>query len=596
MTAQRSSMLFLLGVVLSTFVGGGVRVLLSPEVVSRWVEDVVKKKQPKFNFKFETAKLSLADGWRPHLAVELTGLSVAAKDKCTTESTLKIDRVIIPVLFRPLLEKKVQLGHVRGDLVELTVKPNLCTPQSSDWTTELESLESFFRRRWNKEVINTTKFITNLSIQNLRVRDGSTEEPKFHISNLQIEFLAQENVAKATFEFWPGVDWVGPQPFGPTQTALHIASDGLKWSAKSNLKEGQIHLKGGWKVEKSNVVFDTKWTDVPLAPLARLLARWQMINLHQIEPKNQWSSCHLNAQGSIRNWRDLSFVATNCTSTGDIGSIQIDNNEWALLRGKLTPFRAELKRVSLRKVAELFDIKAFKNVSSFGEFAGQFIFDEGRAWSLTGNVNGAELYVSLFEGNFKRPLGPLAVQADHKEGRVKVRMTGEDAFAMRLNFEMDFEKELGTPAMVKGRLYSKDNVLIETGSIYGFPFQNVDLKMTADFNGHQFSNVRGTANLADIELRPQHPFHPVLQQLGLALSAEEPVRLQKAAAAFDLESERLHVRGPIQTSIVGKELRFDTRVATGLFQDGEIELLDNGRTVRRLELEGSLQHPITSTN
>lgn len=593
MTAQRSSMFFLLGVLLSTFVGGGVRVLLSPEVVSRWVEDVVKKKQPKFNFKFETAKLSLADGWRPHLAVELTGLNVSAKDKCTTESTLKIDRVIVPVQFRRLLDKKVQLGHVRGDLVELTVKPNLCTPHSSDWTSELESLESFFRRRWNKEVVNTTKFITNLSIENLRVRDGVSQEPKFHISNLQIEFLARENVAKATFEFWPGVDWVGTQPFGPTQTALHIGSDGLQWSAKSNLKEGQIHLKGGWKVEKSHVVFDAKWTDVPVAPLALLLTRWQMINLHQIDPTNQWSSCHLNAQGSIRNWKDLAFVANQCTSTGDIGNIQIVNNEWPLFRGKLIPFQAELKRVNLRKVAELFDIKAFKNVSNFGELTGQFVFDEGLEWSISGTINGAELYVSLFDGSFKRPLGPLAFQADHKQRRVKMRVTGDDAFAMRLNLDVDYEQDIGAPAIVRGRLYSKDKVLIETGSLYGFPFQGIDLKMTADFDGHEFAKVRGTAALADIELRPQHPFHPILQQLGLALSPDEPVRLHKAIGTFDVEAERIHVRGPIQTSIVGKELRFDTRVMTGIFQEGEIELLDNARMVQRFDLEGSLQHPVT---
>lgn len=587
--SQRKWMLFLFGVILSTFVGGGIRVLLSPEVVSKWVEGVVQRKQPKFNFKFETAKLSLADGWRPHLAVEITDLVVSAKDKCVTESVLQFDRVLVPIEFAALMKRKIQLGHVLADNIELDLRQSVCSAKNAD---ELETLESFFRRRWNKEIVNTSKFITELSIQQIRVRQDSAAEPKFHVTNVNVEFLAAQSLGKATFEFWPGLEWVGSQPFGATQTALHISSDGMKWSAKGNLKEGQIHMNGSWRVEKNNLTIGVKWTDVPVAPLAALLTRWQMINLRQFEPRNQWSTCELNAQGPVREWRSLLFRASRCRLSGDYGEVQIVDNEWPILKGEMFPLKSNLKNIDLKKVSALFDPKAFKNFSNFGTLNGTFSFSAQDHWRLQGALTGAEIYAPVFDGNYKRPLGLVEVDAEYTTDHLRAQLSGTDAFAMNLDLVANYEKPPATDmATVRARLNSKPKVQISDATIYKFPFQTLDFKIEGHFDGHLFTDVKGDVNLADIELKPEHAFHGVAKDLGLTVADDDTVKFQKVDASFDLSTDGIHVRGPIQTSIVGKELRFDTWVRGGVFQEGRLVLLDKGKAVKNLDLEGDLAKP-----
>ena len=104
----------LLGILISTFLGGMVRVYFSPARVRDFVLQAALKKQPKFEFEFSTAQLKLADGWWPLVAIEFTNLKVQAKDTCITHSSLHVDKVTIPLQLNSLFSKRLKFGHIHG--------------------------------------------------------------------------------------------------------------------------------------------------------------------------------------------------------------------------------------------------------------------------------------------------------------------------------------------------------------------------------------------------------------------------------------------------------------------------------------------------
>ncbi|MEK6553999.1 MAG: hypothetical protein AABZ31_02065, partial [Bdellovibrionota bacterium] len=448
MQPNRSWLPLLIGVLFCTFVGGGVRVLLAPDVVAKWVHSLAEKKQTRFYFNFNKAQISLANGWRPHLAIELTDVEFGAKDPCVSSSRLTTDRLVIPLKIASLLEDKIQFGHVQVGRLSVNLRereglsncPQDTSSSAGDINSEIQNIEKFLATRWKKEINNTLRYITEFSIHNLRLIINDQVEPQFQLADVSLKFNQQNGEGHAEFIFWPGFYWSAGQPFGPTQIQIKVSEQDVSWKGEGNLKEGQINFEGAWQIEKSQISNYLKWSDVPIANLVMLLDRWGLLNIQDFKPLHQWSSCTIATQGYIREWKNLKFSLNQCTSKGDLGDFIFVTEGLYLSRAEAYPLSIQFQKVSVKDVLDAFGLPAFKNLSNYGAASGTLIWPEKNRWKAEGDVEGAEVFLSLLDPNRRLEVGPAQFEVNYKDGHNVGQVRSANSLGLGAQTQLQFEK------------------------------------------------------------------------------------------------------------------------------------------------------------
>jgi hypothetical protein len=394
---QRGWILFFAGILISTFLGGAVRFLLSPTFVRQWVEDIVSRSQPKFTFDFSDARMSFGRGWIPQIAIELHDLNVRAKDPCITGAEVHVNEVAVPLNLRHLVQGRIRFGGIDADQVTYWYRPKRCeTPsaeQPFDVNNEIAPLETFFQHRWSKEVVNTTRILDEVDVTELRFINGEDKDPLFFLRDVQLSFYSKEREAELRFDFWPGKTLGGEQPFGPTGTVIRIAADSLKWTAGGNLKEGQIHSEGQWAVDKSRYDFHLHWKDVPLQNFMALIYHWNFSSLHEFKTTNEWFSCGFSSKGEVRTAASNTVTTDTCEIYGDLGNAKLQPLQLKPKQLAEAEYDLQAKNLDVRRFSLGF---GYENWSSYltkmGTFSGQIKSRLQGAFTAAGTIKGIEIY------------------------------------------------------------------------------------------------------------------------------------------------------------------------------------------------------------
>ncbi len=402
---HRGWLYVLLGLLLSSFLGGAIHVVFSPERTREFIEGLVARKQPKFDIQFTSARLQLAGEWWPSVALELQGLNLTAKDSCITNSTIQMDQLLVPLDLGSLFQDRLKFGHIRAGQVRVFLRPAQCssesssksmaataTPSESHHEDSFAPLERFFEKRWAKEVVNTTRFLNRVSIRSLELlRDDQVLAPAI-IQNLEMSFSAAEAQSLVNFDLKLGPPWVGAAPFGPIQTQIVIRANELQLAATGNLKEGQLRLQTDWAIDRGEVAMQLQARDVPANGLIPLFHHWNYLPTLKPNMKNQWLSCDLGLTGEIRSLRDIPITMHQCRLYGDFGEVPILSttlptfNHGGALRLQIQD--ADIKRI----LASLGYGQHWGVVSQFGRFSGEMIVDNSDTYRLKGEVRRAEFY------------------------------------------------------------------------------------------------------------------------------------------------------------------------------------------------------------
>ncbi|OFZ16933.1 MAG: hypothetical protein A2Z20_09515 [Bdellovibrionales bacterium RBG_16_40_8] len=394
--ASRGWFFVLLGILISSFLGGAIYVFFSPDRMREFVESVITEKKPKFLIDFKTAKLQFADNWWPTVAIELDDITVKAIDSCITNSTLHIDRLIIPFQLSSLFIKKIRFGHVHAGNVQFLMRPSSCAKINSNNNSnnEFVLLESFFQNRWSKEVVNTTRLLSKLSIESLVLLQNNESLAPAIIKSFSVQFIPKRAESIITFDIHLGKPWVGDANFGPVRSKMILRSNEVQFTGRGNLKEGQFKINSEWAVDRGEINFNASAKDLPANSILKLAHNWGILNSFNPVIKNQWANCDLSFNGNIHQIKLLLIRLNQCRLYGDLGEIVVNTNTIKNLT-EGGPLNLQIEDIDMKRVLGSFAIdRSWGFVSQFGRFTGDLTIIEKNKLSFAGELRQSEIYMS----------------------------------------------------------------------------------------------------------------------------------------------------------------------------------------------------------
>ncbi len=455
MAPNRGWLFVLIGVLISSFLGGAIRVLFSPERVTEFVESLLEQNQPKFSITFSSARLRMADGLRPILAVELNNLVIKAKNPCVTNSVIEADHMVVPLQILPFLGRKVLFGDIHAERVKWLWRDATCeSPEAAHedaLVDEIAPLERFFQQRWSIEVVRTANYLEALTVDRLEIVKGSEEW--FRVEDFEMNFEGDKKRSNLSGRFYLGTKWLGPVDVAAFDFIGRVNADSLDLKAHSHVKEGQLSFGADWHVNTGQLTVDTNMTDVPVQSALALARHWGAFAAFEPKLKDEWMTCALQYKGDIRSVAKLPININGCKLYGDLGRWEVRTSSIKLEQ----PLPVTLSMVDVDVLGWLQSFgwaSTWGVVSQFGRFSGDFILQAPNDFSLRGQLHDLEVYLVSSRDRIKQRIKAatldLKFSNDQFTGEAK-RITidngevqGGLSLAMNLSgeghFHLDFSK------------------------------------------------------------------------------------------------------------------------------------------------------------
>ena len=443
---SRGWSVFLIGILISSFLGGAIRVFFSPNRIRTWVEEVTSRRQPKFTLEFKEARLALAHGLTPGLAVEFIDLKVQARDKCVTGSEIFIDRLNLPLQSTAVFSSQVKFGVVAAGDIKLTLKEPVCEtkldiPDEVDVATELSGLEraeKFMTERWEREVQNTIDLLDGVSFDKLDVVREKDDAAFVSIKDFEGTIVADDSVAIFDFSVEPGVAIIGHEPIGKLRSHLVLGPESISLKGRGNLKEGQYFTDLNWDVKTGFWGTKIRMQDMPASSLITLLGQWDILSWSDFNPRNQWFRCELQADGNLVSWKESPVRFENCSFYGELGDIQIRPGESRLFDSELKLLTADFRNVDMGPLlTEFASLRQW--VLNDGRASGVLTIDKESNLDFNGTWSGAQFQVP--QSKFLKIGGIVLDQVDviwkyKEEGGASLELSNPTAYGQDIPLYM----------------------------------------------------------------------------------------------------------------------------------------------------------------
>lgn len=408
LSTQRSWIFVIIGLLIGSFLGGAIQVVFSSERVEKIVQDILSKKEPKFIFHFDKANFRFSDGIWPALAIEMNSITVQAKDKCITQSSLEFKKAFIPLKIMDFIFGRIRLGNLRVENIDFHWAKSHCTVtnhQNPLKTDDISIVEQFLTRRWNKELINTTRLFSELNINSVHVL-GENKESFFKLLNVNLIVDSVKRVSFLEFGFLPGTAWVSKQAFTPAKMQAEIRSEEIVLNGYGNLKEGQLEVQAQWRIQtgEADIRFEVK--DLPLDNLVGIGQNWGILTSFQPKISNQWITCKAQMRADIRSLSRTPVKLANCFLYGDLGEMNVLTTDFNLKN--IYPITLSMKDAEPSGwMKSMGQSTNWGMVSDYGRFSGEFELQGANQFEIRGHLRNALLYLSNRKDRARQPIGQV---------------------------------------------------------------------------------------------------------------------------------------------------------------------------------------------
>jgi len=395
-------------------------VLFSPERIRQFVIQKLAERQPKVDLAFAGARLLLSmRGW-PAVAIELSQLEVKPRNECLADSFVLADRLQIPLKLSDFFQGKLSFGHIQAGTVRIHYRPQACPKETA-------SLQKYFATRWSQEVINTTRFLDEFTMQKIEVTQDDKSLPPLWVENLHVMFDAKNKKATVDADLRLQEPLIGQANLQPLQLEATVFSHELQLQVRGSLNEGQIRGKLRWAIDRGEVEAEITNRDLPLSQVFRIIKRHGTFNELSPDFKNQWLTCDMTTRGPASDFKNLLWQMHQCRLYGTLGEMRILNSEISLSQPDL---KISLINLSVKKWLQGFGwAKNWGRISEFGRFNGDMkIALADQNVEMKGAVTGAEVYLASLQDRVRQKIEQIQVSLAYLDQRISGR-----ADAFRLN-------------------------------------------------------------------------------------------------------------------------------------------------------------------
>jgi hypothetical protein len=399
MGSQGSWIAFIFGLLISTFLGGAVKIAISPSRTAEFVQRVARQKEPKFLFEFKDVRVSLKNGWLPQFAVQFSGLKIQAKDPCSNPYVLSADVLTVPIQVRSILDSKVRFGVVNANNVVASVRSDKCRdvlPSKEELNARIlktqSDLAKFFEKRWNREVANTAKIVSGVEVGEFKILNDS-DRTIANFKNLDLSFEPAQFLGVAKFKMTPGYVLAGDGWDGEAEGVASVTSSGIHIHGDGNLKEGQIEYDIKWIPDSGRYQFFAVAKDFPAANSLAIGKHWGFLEQFNVNVRNYWFHCKIDGAGNAsQGLTDLSM--TDCYGYGDWGKIRFNEKKW---RSDQDFGSIEIQAQDIDIASVLRSFRRDQNwgvVRQFGRFDGSVLVVNPEQVKLMGRIRNLQLFLA----------------------------------------------------------------------------------------------------------------------------------------------------------------------------------------------------------
>lgn len=424
--------LFVFGLIIATFVGGGVRTLLGSDRVHQRIVNELKTRFPTQEIKIRSTEVLLSRGIWPSLGLKISGLMFKQEACGKLGVTLDVPTAVLPIHLWSLRKGQVRLGDVElmAGKAHLNYKtcPNTAAVEkvAPNVTVGPQAAESVAEKKvyWNPPKFDWREIGQHLGAVALKDLSITFEhEPTWMV-----------HVRSAEFDFSPElsghaiVDVQKSLPFGSLTHVLDMEAHGensvLQFQVNSEFKEGRVAWKGSWDSATQAAMTSVEITQLPIKELLGELYLMGFLE-KEVLIKTAWLSCSANWEGSMAKLDEAPVHLRACKMEGAYGGVQMDQADlYPLQSDRLkVPVSFKIQNLQVQPLVEALNKQILPAViNRLGVWSGQFQYLNKNSWSLDGHLDGSEVVFSNQSVRGKQQLRRIHTVAQRVEGLLAAKV------------------------------------------------------------------------------------------------------------------------------------------------------------------------------
>lgn len=376
---------FILGCLLALFLGGAIRVALSPKRIQNEISARLDK--AKVNVAIEGLQVSLNDGIWPRLGFFSSRMTITPKVGCEAWEEIVVENLYLPLGWHhdALAFRTLEADQVRVRAREEPCPENILKPTSSEDVKTLAASQDFttLADRWRHEVANFQKYLNQVRIHKLTIATGNGRELAFQ----NLDLIAEAWPVRMSFDWMlSGVGWIQAQVQGQ--------EDNLELKFNSAVKEGQAKGVAQFDLVQGQLQSELDIQHWPLQHLVDQARVWGAKT--SFAPKSTWFTCRVKSVSAWAQIKSALLDFDNCSISGSLGTVQLEDLKFrADAIEKFSPFRVVVEKLDLRQLTQSLGHEGLSGVlTEFGWLSGNLDIKGLHDLSWKGQLNDAVLQFS----------------------------------------------------------------------------------------------------------------------------------------------------------------------------------------------------------
>jgi len=425
--------LFVVGLILATFVGGAARTMLGSDKVHERIVTELRARFPGRDIKVGATEVLLSRGIWPALGLKIRDLSFQQTTCGRLSFALEVPSAVLPVNLWSLRSNKVRLGDIELAHGKLHFdyrpcptaegkpeekKPAPAAPQLPAVTDVKPPPEwhppRFGWKEWGRA-------LDGAELHDFQVTYENNPTWKLHVRFAQLDFT-NEFHGNASVEVQKSL------PFGSlvhvVEMDAHSDESVLQWQINSDFKEGRVTWKGSW--DTSSHAASTS-VDVSQFPIKEVLAEMNQMGFidREVQMKATWISCGASWEGSLIKAYESPVRLQSCKLEGAYGGAQLDHADLFPLYGELlkVPLELRVQNLQVQPLVEALNRQVLPTViNKLGTWSGSVRYLNKNSWSINGYLSGSEIVFSNQSVRGKQTLRSVHTVAEKVQGLVAVKI------------------------------------------------------------------------------------------------------------------------------------------------------------------------------
>lgn len=432
---------FVVGLVIATFMGGAVRVLLTSDRIHKRIVSELRSRFPQHEFQIGQTEVLLSRGMWPGLGLRVKNLAFR-QDVCGKLSFIvEVPNAVLPVDLFALRKSKVRLGRVElnNGLIHLDYKP--CPDEKTAEAPDAQPaptkkpIISAPSLDWNK----VSQHLDAIELNHFTLTYERNVTWKVLVHSMQFD-VGDDLSAQGLMEIQKSL------PFGNLSHTVEIEAQGddrvLQWGIHSEFKEGNVQLKGSLDLNNHAAAVQANARQLPLKDVMSELHQMGFLS-RDLKLKAAWLSCGVKWEGSIDRPSQTPAQATDCKIEGGYGRVDLEAAQfWIDHPGELkTPAVLKISKLQMQPVLEALGRQVLPKVLARpGVWSGELTYLNPNSWKLDGNLESVEVVFSNRSVRGKQVLEKLHTAVERTSSRIEAKVgqleIRDGAFAGELKFAL----------------------------------------------------------------------------------------------------------------------------------------------------------------